>query len=82
MPFTFRRSKKIAPGVRANLGKRGVSLSLGGKRAGVTVGRRGVSQRVRIGKGLGFRTKAQGCALLLLMPLLLLALGTWWGRGG
>jgi Protein of unknown function (DUF4236) len=30
VPFRFRRSISIAPGVRLNIGKRGVSTSLGG----------------------------------------------------
>lgn len=73
MPFTFRRSKKIA-GVRVNIGKRGVtSLSFGGRRAGTTIGRRGVSHRVSLPGGLGYRTKATGCVVPLLLVLLVLA---------
>lgn len=41
MSIRFRRSKKIAPGLRLNLGKRGPSLTVGGKLGRVTVGRSG-----------------------------------------
>jgi hypothetical protein len=42
MPFRFRRSIRIAPGVRLNLGRRGVSTSVGGRGGHVSVGTRGV----------------------------------------
>ncbi|MGC9540194.1 DUF4236 domain-containing protein [Streptomyces sp. UG1] len=32
MPFTFRKSFRIAPGVRLNLGRRSASVSVGTKR--------------------------------------------------
>jgi hypothetical protein len=38
MPFRFRRSIRIAPGLRLNLSKSGVSASVGGRGAHVTVG--------------------------------------------
>jgi tetratricopeptide (TPR) repeat protein len=38
MAMRFRRSMKIAPGLRINLGKRGLSLTAGGKLGRVTVG--------------------------------------------
>jgi tetratricopeptide (TPR) repeat protein len=38
MATRFRRTMKIAPGLRLNLGKRGVSLTAGGKLGRVTVG--------------------------------------------
>jgi hypothetical protein len=38
MPFRFRRSFRIAPGILLNVGKRGVSTSIGGGGAHVTVG--------------------------------------------
>lgn len=76
MPLVFRRSKRLAPGLRLNVGRRGGSLSLGGRGAGMTVGRRGVSQRVSLpGTGLSYRRKAHGCGLLLLVPLLVGGLG-------
>jgi Protein of unknown function (DUF4236) len=38
MGWGFRKSRRIAPGIRLNLGKRGVGVSAGGKgvRAGVS----------------------------------------------
>jgi hypothetical protein len=60
MSFRFRRSFKIAPGLRLNLGKRGVSMSAGVRGAHVTVGPRGVTKSVGIpGTGLSF-TSRQG----------------------
>ena len=38
MPFRFRRSIRIAPGIRLNLGKSGVSTSVGERGAHVTLG--------------------------------------------
>lgn len=53
MGFRFRRSIGIIPGVRVNLGKRGVSLSVGPRGAKVTVGPTGIRQTVGIpGSGL------------------------------
>ena len=41
MGFNFRKSFKIAPGVRLNVGKKGISsVSVGGKGARVSVGKR------------------------------------------
>lgn len=78
MPFTYRRSKKIGP-VRVHLGKRGVSLSTGGKYAGLSLGKRGLRSRVSLpGTGLSYRSKATGCVLLvapLSVPLLALLAG-------
>lgn len=41
MSLRFRRTKKIAPGVRLNVGKKNVSLRVGGRGFGVTVGTAG-----------------------------------------
>ena len=38
MPFRFRRSIRIAPGVRLNIGKRGLSTLVGGRDAHLSVG--------------------------------------------
>lgn len=75
MPWTYRRSKRIAPGMRVNVGKRGGSVSLGGRGSGVNVGRRGLSSRMSLpGTGLSWRSKRQGCGLLFLVPPLLFLL--------
>lgn len=61
MGFRFRRSVKIAPGVRVNFGKRGSSLSFGGRGATVTMGKNGVYGNVSIpGTGISFREKLSG----------------------
>lgn len=38
MSWRFRRTLKIAPGIRLNLGKRGVSATIGGRLARITMG--------------------------------------------
>ena len=38
MPFRFRRSVRLAPGIRLNVGKSGVSISVDVRGAHVTVG--------------------------------------------
>lgn len=61
MGFRFRRSIGIAPGLRINVGKRGVSLSAGVRGASITVGSRGTYTNVGIpGTGLSYREKIGG----------------------
>ncbi|MDE7065630.1 MAG: DUF4236 domain-containing protein [Desulfovibrionaceae bacterium] len=58
MGFRFRRTVKILPGIRLNIGKRGLSTSFGVRGASVTVGRRGVYGNVGIpGSGLSWRSR-------------------------
>jgi hypothetical protein len=58
MAFRFRRTVSIFPGVRLNLGKRGVSVSAGMRGANVTMGRGGLFGNVGIpGTGLSYREK-------------------------
>jgi Protein of unknown function (DUF4236) len=53
--FRFRRSIKILPGIRINLGKRGVSTSIGVRGAHVTFGRNGTRTTVGLpGTGLSY----------------------------
>ena len=51
MPFRFRRSVRIAPGLQLNLGRRGVSASVGERGAHLTVGHgppgRGIGSVIR-----------------------------------
>lgn len=56
MGFNFRKSFKIAPGVRLNVGKKGISsVSVGGKGARVSVGKKGVRSTVSVpGTGLSY----------------------------
>lgn len=48
MGFRFRRTIKIIPGLRLNVGKRGVSASVGVRGAHVTVGKGGTRHTVGI----------------------------------
>jgi hypothetical protein len=48
MGFRFRRSIKILPSIRVNLGKRSASVSIGGRGAHVTL-RRGHKARATVG---------------------------------
>jgi len=55
MGFRFRRSIRILPGIRVNIGKRGVSTSIGVRGAHVTVGHGKVRETVGIpGSGLSY----------------------------
>ncbi|WP_294078501.1 DUF4236 domain-containing protein, partial [Thiolapillus sp.] len=64
MVLRFRRSVKIAPGVKINFGKRGMSVSAGVRGATITAGKRGVYGNVGIpGTGLSYRTKLAGKAV-------------------
>lgn len=56
MGFNFRKSFKIAPGVRLNVGKKGISsVSLGGKGGRVNIGKKGVRSTVSApGTGLSY----------------------------
>ena len=55
MGFRFRRSFRLLPGIRVNLGKRGASLSVGVRGAHVTVGPTGTRTTVGLpGSGLSY----------------------------
>lgn len=61
MAFRFRRSIRIAPGLRVNLGKRGVSVSAGVRGATLTYGRGGLYGNAGLpGTGMSFREKIGG----------------------
>lgn len=56
MPFRFRRSVRLFPGVRLNLSKSGMSVSVGGPGATLNLSRRGHSVTVGLpGTGLSYR---------------------------
>jgi len=58
MPFRFRKSLKIAPGVKMNIGKKGASsISFGGRGHTVNIGKRGVKQTFSI-PGTGISASA------------------------
>jgi hypothetical protein len=55
MGFRFRRSIKILPGIRLNLGKRGISTSIGVCGAHVTFGKTGTRTTVGLpGSGISY----------------------------
>jgi hypothetical protein len=55
MGFRFRKRKKLAPGVKLNIGKRGGSLSFGRRGASLNVGRRGAQGTISLlGTGLSY----------------------------
>lgn len=55
MGFKFRKRVKIAPGVNLNIGKKGVSTSIGGNGATVNLSKRGVKTTVGIyGTGMSW----------------------------
>lgn len=61
MALRFRRSIKIAPGLRLNFGKRGFSLSAGVRGASITVGPNGTYSNIGIpGTGLSYRSRISG----------------------
>lgn len=58
MAFRFRNSIRIAPGIRLNLGKRGVSVSAGIRGATITAGSQGIYGNLGLpGTGLSYRTR-------------------------
>jgi hypothetical protein len=74
MPFKFRKSYKIAPGVRLNVGKKGMSTSIGGKGSTINVGKKGVKHTASIpGTGMSYTTgsgnkkKSSGCGSIFLL---------------
>ena len=56
MGLNFRKSFKVAPGVRLNVGKKGISsVSVGGKGARVSVGKKGTRTTISApGTGLSY----------------------------
>lgn len=61
MALRFRKSVRLAPGLRLNLGTRGASLSAGPRGASITFGRNGLFGNVGIpGTGLSYRTRLDG----------------------
>jgi len=61
MSMRFRKTITLAPGLRLNLGARGVSVSAGPRGASVTLGRNGLFGNVGLpGTGLSYRTRLNG----------------------
>ena len=60
MGFRFNRRIRILPGIRVNIGKKGISTSFGARGAWLTVGRRGTRVTVGLpGSGLSYTRSAQ-----------------------
>lgn len=59
MGFRFRKSIKVAPGVRANIGKKSAGVSIGGKGGGVSINSKtGATTHVSApGTGISYTTK-------------------------
>jgi hypothetical protein len=69
MAWGFRKSKRLLPGVRLNIGKRGASVRVGGKGLGYTTGTSGSRVSASIpGTGLSYRQKLSGSASEQLEP--------------
>jgi len=61
MAIRFRKTIKLAPGVRLNISKSGISTSVGTKGASVNVGKRGARATAGIpGTGISYQTKLDG----------------------
>jgi len=59
MPLRFRKIIKIAPGVKMNLSKGGVSFTIGKKGYHINIGKEGVKQTIGIpGTGISYQTYA------------------------
>jgi len=58
--FRFRRTIKVAPGVRLNVGKTGISTTVGVDGAKVTTGKRGTTTTVGVpGSGLSYSERSE-----------------------
>jgi hypothetical protein len=58
MGFSLRRSIKLAPGIRFNFGKRGASLSVGGRGLTTNINKHGSRTTVSLpGTGASYSTK-------------------------
>lgn len=61
MAFRFQKRIKIAPGIRLNISKTGISTSIGTNGATVNLGKDGAQSTVGIpGTGLSYRSKLTG----------------------
>jgi len=58
MAFRFRRTIRLAPGIRLNISKSGVSTTVGPRGASVSIGKRGIYANTGIpGTGMSYRTR-------------------------
>lgn len=79
MGFRLGRSIKIAPGIKLNLSKSGVSTTVGGRGLSVNVGSRGTHLNAGIpGSGISYRTKIGGATRS--PPIRLAATTNYWSK--
>jgi Protein of unknown function (DUF4236) len=57
MPFGFRKSVRLAPGVRLNLGKRSAGISVGPRHAKLSANSRGRRQASTSWRGMFWRKR-------------------------
>lgn len=64
MGFRFKKSIKIAPGIKLNIGKKSIGMSVGSKFGGISVNsRNGTTSRISIpGTGISYTTKNKICS--------------------
>lgn len=76
MGLRFRKSIRLAPGVRVNIGLKGASVSVGPRGASTNISRRGVRSTVSVpGTGISYTTpyaRPSGTTAPRLLPGLLL----------
>ena len=81
MGFRFRRSIRIAPGIHLNIGKSGLSTSIGGKGATINIGERGTRGTVGLpGTGISYSEKIDGPGKgsnALWIVIVVVAVGAW-----
>jgi hypothetical protein len=84
MPLRFRRSIRIAPGVRINVGKRSVSTNTGKRGADITLGGGHIRTTIGVpGSGISYiettpkRTKRRA-PVIAILGAAIAALAAWW----
>ncbi len=82
MGFRFQRSLRLAPGLRLNLSKGGLSATVGRPGASVNIGRRGIEGSAGLpGTGLSYRQRVSGGrsgVSVAGVVLVLVILAVWW----
>ncbi len=71
MAIRFRKTIKLAPGLKLNLGKKSASVRIGGKNMGYSVGTKGRTASASIpGTGLGVTSRSGGGKDLNWFPII------------
>ncbi len=78
MAFRFRKTVRLAPGLRINIAKKGASLSVGGKGLTYNIGGKGTRSTLGIpGSGASwstYRRHSGGFALVIIIALIVLVI--------